>query len=56
MSLKAVSWRLATDPNTNAARICLDNGFSASRRGSANPTVFCAMPQSSAKMGEAGLA
>src|SRR5712692_680456 len=56
MSLAAVSLRLATEPYTKAAVMRFASGASASRSGSARPTVFCAMEQSSAKSGDFGSA
>jgi hypothetical protein len=47
---------LAIEPSINAARILAAMGARATRNGSATPTVFCTMPLSSAKIGDAGLA
>jgi len=48
----SVRFRIATEPNTNAARSDADNGFNAARNGSARATVFSTMLRSSAKIGD----
>src|SRR5207244_4037998 len=56
ISLADWSVALATEPYTKATRMADDDGFRASRRGSARPTVFSTMLRSSENSGDAALA